>query len=183
VDTTVAGFALVVVSPVCLLIAAAIAVEGGGSVIFTQMRVGKGGRLFAILKFRTMAPGAAHAAPPRATLRQQRDDPRCTHVGRLLRRSHLDELPQLYNVLVGDMTLVGPRPLVPAENAIVARAWAERCNERPGITGAWQVRRSEQTTVAELIRLDQAYLAHRSGWRDLAVVARTLLCIARGSGR
>jgi exopolysaccharide production protein ExoY len=130
-----------------------------------------------------MVIGCAEAVDRDAPLAQHRDDPRCTSVGRVLRRTHLDELPQLLNVLVGDMTLVGPRPLVPAEDVIVSRAWAQRRAEQPGLTGAWQVLRSEQRTVAELVALDQAYLAQRSTWRDLVVLARTLGCIARGAGR
>jgi lipopolysaccharide/colanic/teichoic acid biosynthesis glycosyltransferase len=115
-----------------------------------------------------MARGATNEGlPVRATLVQPRQDPRCTRVGRVLRRFHLDELPQLYNVLAGDMAPIGPRPLVPVEDAIISRVWAERSNELPGITGAWQVGRSEQTTVAELIQLDRAHLAHRSARRDL----------------
>ena len=81
------------------------------------------------------------------------------------------------------MTLVGPRPLVPEEDEIVSRAWAQRRNERPGLTGEWQVRRSPETTVQELIVLDQRYLARRSPWRELSVLARTVGCVARGRGR
>jgi lipopolysaccharide/colanic/teichoic acid biosynthesis glycosyltransferase len=183
VDLGVAVVALVALAPLCALIAAAIVLEGGGGPMFTQARVGRGGRLFSILKFRTMVGGCAESVDRDAPLSQRRDDPRCTRVGRVLRRTHLDELPQLLNVLVGDMTLVGPRPLVPAEDVIVNRAWAQRRAEQPGLTGAWQVLRSEQRTVAELVALDRAYLAQRSAWRDLVVLVRTLGCIARGAGR
>jgi lipopolysaccharide/colanic/teichoic acid biosynthesis glycosyltransferase len=183
VDLLLAALVLVMVTPACLLIAAAILVEDGGAVMFTQMRVGRGGQRFRILKFRTMAPDMFRHTASGSPLRQRRDDPRCTRVGRFLRRSHLDELPQLVNVILGDMTLVGPRPLVPEEDEIVSRAWAQRRNERPGLTGEWQVLRSRETTVEELIVLDQRYLARRSPWRELSVLARTVGCVARGRGR
>jgi len=181
-DAILASTALVVLAPLCLVIATAILLEGGGPVVFTQTRVGRGGRCFRILKFRTMR-AAGGGRPGDAPLRQRRDDPRCTHVGRLLRRFHLDELPQLVNVMAGDMTLIGPRPLIPEEDAIVAEAWASRHDAIPGLTGEWQVRRSAQTDVAELISLDRGYLAARSLRRDLSVVARTIACVARGAGR
>ena len=119
VDVLIGALLVAIVAPVCLLIAAAILVEDGGAVIFTQTRVGRGGRPFRILKFRTMAPDTVRKAASGSPLRQRGDDPRCTRVGRCLRRSHLDELPQLVNVILGDMTLVGPRPLVPEEDEIV----------------------------------------------------------------
>lgn len=183
VDVLVAALVLAIVAPAFILIAAAILLEDGGGVVFTQTRVGRGGRPFRLLKFRTMAPEMVGHAPSGSPLRQRRDDPRCTRVGRCLRRSHLDELPQLVNIILGDMTLVGPRPLVPEEDEIVSRAWAQRRNERPGLTGEWQVLRSPDTTVEELIFLDQRYLARRSPWREISVLARTVSCVARGRGR
>jgi lipopolysaccharide/colanic/teichoic acid biosynthesis glycosyltransferase len=183
VDLMLASVVLAIVAPACLLIAAAILLEDGGAVIFTQTRVGRGGRPFRILKFRTMAPDTIRHPPLGSPLRQRRDDHRYTRVGRCLRRCHLDELPQLVNVILGDMTLVGPRPLIPEEDAIVTRAWAQRRDERPGLTGEWQVLRSPERTVAELIFLDQRYLARRSPWRELSVLARTVGCVARGRGR
>jgi lipopolysaccharide/colanic/teichoic acid biosynthesis glycosyltransferase len=183
IDVTFASIALAVLLPVCALIAMAIMFEGaGGGVVFSQTRIGRGGRCFHILKFRTMRPTTLPVANP-APLLQSRNDPRCTHVGRILRRSHLDELPQLVNVIAGDMALVGPRPLIPEEDALVAQAWPGRRNYLPGITGSWQVLRSEQTTVDELIRLEQAYLATRSLRVDATVLARTVCCMARRSGR
>jgi lipopolysaccharide/colanic/teichoic acid biosynthesis glycosyltransferase len=182
-DFALAAIGLAVLFPVCLLIATAIMLEGGGGgVVFSQTRVGRGGRRFRILKFRTMRP-ATLPSVSHEPLRQRRDDRRCTHVGRFLRHSHLDELPQLLNVIVGDMALVGPRPLVPEEDALVTSAWPGRHDHLPGITGSWQVLRSERTTVEELIRLDRAYLAGRSLRCDATVLARTVCCVARRSGR
>ena len=181
-DAIVASIVLVLLAPLCLAIAAAILLEGGGGVVFTQTRVGRGGRRFRILKFRTMRP-AGGGRPGDVPLRQRRGDPRCTRVGRVLRRTHLDELPQLVNILGGDMTLIGPRPLIPEEDAIVSEAWAGRHDAVPGLTGEWQVRRSERTDVDELIRVDRGYLAARSLRRDLSVLAHTVVCVARGAGR
>jgi lipopolysaccharide/colanic/teichoic acid biosynthesis glycosyltransferase len=181
-DAVVATIALVVLGPLCLAIAAAILLEGGGGVVFTQTRVGRGSRRFRILKFRTMRPTGG-GRPGDVPLRQHRDDPRCTRVRRLLRRTHLDELPQLVNIVVDDMTLIGPRPLIPEEDAIVSKAWSERHDTVPGLTGEWQVMRSAQTDVDELIRFDRGYLAARSLRRDLFVLARTVVCVARGTGR
>jgi lipopolysaccharide/colanic/teichoic acid biosynthesis glycosyltransferase len=183
IDLMLAVLGLAVLAPGCMLIAVAILLEDRRAVIFAQTRVGRGGRPFRILKFRTMALTGAECTASDPPLRQRRDDPRCTRVGRFLRPSHLDELPQLVNVIMGDMTLVGPRPLIPEEDAIVGRAWAQRRDERPGLTGEWQVRRSGESTVEELIRLDQRYLARPSPWRELSVLARTLGCVARRSGR
>ena len=182
VDVIVAVTALFVLAPICLAIAAAIALEGGGGVVFRQTRVGKDGRRFRIVKFRTMRAGGtarAHDVP----LRQRRDDPRCTRIGRALRQAHLDELPQLVNVLAGDMTLIGPRPLIPEEDALVNQVWRERHHALPGITGAWQVSRSPETDVDELVRLDRDYLAARSLRSDVTVLVRTLGCVARRTGR
>lgn len=182
VDVLVATVMLLVLAPLVLLIAGTIALESRGGVVFTQERVGRGGRRFRILKFRTMrasSDGRAGAVP----LRQHRDDPRCTRVGRMLRRMHLDELPQLANVLAGDMTLIGPRPLIPEEDAIVSAVWSERHDETPGITGGWQVLRSAETDVDELVRLDRAYLAARSLRTDVAVLVRTVACVTGRTGR
>jgi lipopolysaccharide/colanic/teichoic acid biosynthesis glycosyltransferase len=181
-DAIAASISLVLVAPLCLVIAAAILLEGGGGVVFTQTRVGRGGRRFRILKFRTMRPSGG-GRPGDVPLRQRRDDPRCTRLGRVLRRTHLDELPQLINVLLGDMTLIGPRPLIPEDDAIVSKAWSGRHDAVPGLTGEWQVMRSARTDVDELIRFDRGYLAARSVRRDLRVLVRTVVCVARGRGR
>jgi lipopolysaccharide/colanic/teichoic acid biosynthesis glycosyltransferase len=110
-------------------------------------------------------------------------DPRVFPLGAWLRRVKIDELPQLVNVLLGQMSIVGPRPLVPDEDALITRSWKERHDHRPGLTGSWQLWRSRQTTVDELICLDQGYLAHWTPWRDVRLVASTARCVVRRSGR
>jgi lipopolysaccharide/colanic/teichoic acid biosynthesis glycosyltransferase len=166
-----AAGALVVLLPLLAVIAVAILLEDRGPVLFVQSRIGRDGRTFPMVKFRTMSGAAAPAAG--APLVQRPDDPRTTRVGRVLRGRHLDELPQLLSVVAGHMSLVGPRPLVPGEDALVAARWVARHDHRPGLTGLWQLHRSPQTTVDELIRLDQRYLAQRSAWHDLRLIAST----------
>jgi lipopolysaccharide/colanic/teichoic acid biosynthesis glycosyltransferase len=172
VQALIAAAALLLLSPLLAIIALAIVLEDGGAVFFIQRRIGHHGRSFSIVKFRTMraVTGSPVATEP---LLQLADDPRSSGVGRVLRRSHLDELPQLVNVLLGHMSLVGPRPLVPAEDALVTQEWSARHEHRPGLTGAWQLHRSPQSSVAELIGLDQGYLAEWSLWRDLRLITIT----------
>ena len=180
-EVVVAAAGLLVLSPLLLVIALAIFTQDGGSVLFVQRRVGRHGRTFPILKFRSML-AAEGTAGPAEDLRQPIDDVRLTPIGRVLRRSHLDELPQLLNVILGHMSLVGPRPLVPEHDALVTLAWAERHLHRPGMTGAWQVYRSSARSVEELVALDRAYLAQWSPGRDLQLMATTMRCVLKRSG-
>jgi lipopolysaccharide/colanic/teichoic acid biosynthesis glycosyltransferase len=181
-DVLAATFALLALAPLMACIAVAIVLDDRGSVLFTQWRIGQHGRPFRILKFRTMSPRGGFGVRTKP-LWQLDDHPAVTRVGRWLRRSHLDELPQLVNVLRGQMSIVGPRPLVPDEDALIARSWKERHEHRPGLTGSWQLWRSRQTTVDELICLDQGYLSNWTPWRDLRLVASTARCVVRRSGR
>lgn len=183
VEALAATAALLVLAPLLVLIGLAILIDGRGSVLFVQRRIGRYGRPFPILKFRTMSASGCLPAIAAQPLCQLEDHPRLTRVGRALRRSHLDELPQLLNVVAGHMSLVGPRPLVPEEDALVTRVWHERHEHRPGLTGAWQVYRSPRTTVDELIGLDRGYLANWSPWRDVRLVTSTARCVLRRSGR
>jgi lipopolysaccharide/colanic/teichoic acid biosynthesis glycosyltransferase len=181
-EAVAAAGGIVVLSPLLLVIALAVFAEDRGRVLFAQRRIYRHGRPFTILKFRSML-AAAEPAARTEPLQQPLDDARMTRVGRVLRRSHLDELPQLINVVLGQMSLVGPRPLVPDDDALVTSRWSERHLHRPGLTGAWQVHRSPERSVDELVTLDQAYLAHWSPWLDLRLIATTLVCVLRRSGR
>jgi lipopolysaccharide/colanic/teichoic acid biosynthesis glycosyltransferase len=182
-EVAVASALLVVVAPLCAAIAVAIFIDGGGSVFFAQPRIGRYGRPFRILKFRTMTPAAGTARVSATPFDQLPDHPRLTRVGRVLRRTHLDELPQLLNVIAGKMSLVGPRPLVPEEDGLVTRIWRERHEHRPGLTGVWQLQRSSPRTVDELISLDRGYIANWSPWQDLVIVACTARHVLRRRGR
>jgi lipopolysaccharide/colanic/teichoic acid biosynthesis glycosyltransferase len=180
-EAAIAAAALLALSPLLLLIALAVVVEDGGGPVFRQWRIGQHGRPFRILKFRTMSRRIATHAPGPPLL-QDVHDPRLTRLGRLLRRTHLDELPQLLNVLRGDMGLIGPRPLIPSEDAQVTRLWAERHRYRPGLTGAWQVYRSYPTSVQELVRLDSACIGERSLQRDIWLLMATARCVLARTG-
>jgi exopolysaccharide biosynthesis polyprenyl glycosylphosphotransferase len=174
------GVALVLTAPLVLLIALAIKLDSRGPVLFRQQRVGKGGRRFGLVKFRTMVPDAeqrreelvAQSSDPH-WLKVERD-PRITRVGRLLRMTSADELPQLWNVLRGEMSLVGPRPLIESEDQLV-EGWARgRLDLTPGITGYWQVLGRTIIPFAEMVKLDYLYVTNWSLWTDIRLILRTL---------
>ncbi|HEX8159979.1 MAG TPA: sugar transferase [Solirubrobacteraceae bacterium] len=180
-DLVVAGAGLMVASPFLAATAIAIKLDSSGSVLFRQKRVGSDGDVFEILKFRTMV---ADAEARKEELRQDadsgglfkmRDDPRITRVGRLLRRSSLDELPQLLNVLQGAMSLVGPRALVVDEDQRLA-GWQRRRLQllKPGMTGPWQILESGRITLYEMAKIDYLYVANWSMWNDVKLLIRTV---------
>jgi exopolysaccharide biosynthesis polyprenyl glycosylphosphotransferase len=192
-DLGVSAFALVVLGPVLALIAAGVKADSAGSAFFRQERMGSGGRTFRIWKFRTMVTGAddrkhevehlnMHATPAGdARMFKIPNDPRTTRVGRYLRRYSLDELPQLLNVLVGDMSLVGPRPLILSEDQFVA-GWARRrLDLKPGITGPWQVLGRSGIPFDEMVNLDYLYVTGWSFWGDLELMIRTVPVFARSA--
>jgi lipopolysaccharide/colanic/teichoic acid biosynthesis glycosyltransferase len=170
VDIVLAAIALLLLGPVLLLTAAAVAIDGGFPVLFRQVRVGRGGRPFGMLKFRSMVRNAAAIGP----FNTSANDPRITRVGRFIRRTSLDELPQLLNVLAGDMSLVGPRPDLPLQRSLYSDAdWALRCSVRPGITGLAQVELRSEGTEDQRRALDLRYVREHSVIMDLAIMART----------
>ena len=188
-DVVVGAAGLVVLSPPLTLIAIAIKVDSRGPVLFRQARIGRGGRLFQVHKFRTMTEDAEERKAGLAHLNRHADgkmfkivrDPRVTRIGRFLRQTCLDELPQLWNVLRGDMSLVGPRPLIPQEARLV-RNWGEhRLALKPGITGLWQVLGSSSIAFEEMIHLDYLYVTTWSPWGDLRLILRTLPVVVRGA--
>jgi lipopolysaccharide/colanic/teichoic acid biosynthesis glycosyltransferase len=171
IDVAVSVLALLLLSPVLLAVAAAIAFESGLPVVFRQQRVGRGGAPFGINKFRSMVKDAATIGPYSTAS----GDPRITRVGRFIRRTSLDELPQLLNVLKGEMSLVGPRPDVPAQEALYAPAdWRERCSVRPGITGLAQAQLRSAATPQQRLALDLRYVREHDLWLDLRIAAWTL---------
>lgn len=170
-DIVLSLLALVALSPVLLMAALAIALESGAPVILRQTRMGLEGREFGMFKFRSMVKNAAQMGPYFTTS----NDPRITRVGRFLRRTSIDELPQLINVLKGDMSLVGPRPDVPAQRRLYTDAqWAQRCSVRPGITGLAQVVQRSQGTQEQRLALDLQYAHAASTWLDVKIMWRTL---------
>ncbi len=171
--------------PVAAAIAVAVKANSPGPVLFAQHRYTRGGRRFVLLKFRTMqaaAPADPVADPAWSFAHKLRRDPRVTPVGRWLRRSSLDELPQLWNVLLGEMTLVGPRPLPVAERGVYGRAFARYCRVKPGLTGLWQVSGRSDLPYAAKARLDTRYVRNRSWRLDAWILLRTLRAVVTGRG-
>jgi exopolysaccharide biosynthesis polyprenyl glycosylphosphotransferase len=179
-DVTAAGLGLLILAPLMIGLSLAIRLGSSGPVLFRQPRIGRKGEEFWMLKFRTMHDGAdaqKHTLRHRnetAGLFKIADDPRVTRVGRLLRRTSLDELPQLINVLRGDMSLVGPRPLVPDEDAQIEGWQRRRLLVRPGMTGLWQIFGSSRIPMNEMVKIDYFYGANWSLWGDLKILMRTV---------
>ncbi len=170
-DVLLSLVALVMLSPVLAATAVAIAAESGWPVLFRQTRLGLNGQSFGMFKFRSMVKNAAAIGPYFTS----NDDPRITRVGRFIRRTSLDELPQLFNVLTGDMSLVGPRPDVPAQRSLYVDAdWAQRCSVRPGITGLAQAKIRSGGSEGERLALDLRYTREQSLWLDLKILWWTL---------
>ena len=170
-DVLLSLVALVSLSPVLAATAVAIAAESGWPVLFRQTRLGLNGQSFGMFKFRSMVKNAAAIGPYFTS----NDDPRITRVGRFIRRTSLDELPQLFNVLTGDMSLVGPRPDVPAQRSLYVDAdWAQRCSVRPGITGLAQAKIRSGGSEGERLALDLRYTREQSLWLDLKILWWTL---------
>ena len=170
-DVVLSLLATVTLAPLLLMTALAIAAEDGLPVVFRQTRLGRGGQEFGMFKFRSMVKNASALGPYFTAS----DDPRITRVGRFIRRSSIDELPQLLNVLIGDMSLVGPRPDVPVQRALYTDAdWAQRCSVRPGITGLAQAMIRSGGTDGERLALDLQYTRESTIWLDLKIMWRTL---------
>ncbi len=194
VDIAVALLALLAFAPLLVLVALAVRLTSPGPVLFAHKRVGRGGRIFACFKFRTMViddDARLHlllANDPAALAEWQKDhklrnDPRITRVGNFLRRSSLDELPQLFNVLRGSMSLVGPRPIVAGEVARYGNRFGDYCKVRPGITGLWQVNGRSNTSYRQRVAMDVLYVRRRSLALNGMIIAKTLpaVMLQRGS--
>lgn len=188
-DRLVALVSLAVLAPLLVAIALVIRVSSRGPVIFRQVRVGLGGRPFTVWKFRTMVRDAESCLSSLMHLNEQdgvlfkiRNDPRVTPVGRVLRRWSLDELPQLWNVLRGDMSLVGPRPPIPSEVARYDDRVQRRLLVKPGMTGLWQVSGRAELLWEEAVRLDLHYVEHWSLSMDAVILGRTCMAVVRQRG-
>lgn len=186
-DCALAGVGLVLSAPLWALVAISIKVEDGGPVLFRQARVGLGGRVFDALKFRSMVADAeARTGPVQAT----EHDPRVTRVGRFLRSTAMDELPQLWNIFAGDMSFVGPRPLRPGEVEVRGdgrlvpldqiRGYAARHSVRPGLTGLTQVYAPRDISRTSKFRLDRVYLKRAGFWLDVKLILLSFWITGRG---
>jgi exopolysaccharide biosynthesis polyprenyl glycosylphosphotransferase len=188
-DVSLAALLLVLLAPVFLAVAAWIKADTGGPVFFRQVRVGRGGETFPMYKFRTMHVDAERR---RQNMQEQnefsgvlfkmRQDPRVTRAGRLLRRHSLDELPQLINVLRGEMSLVGPRPPLPSEVEQYPHDMRRRLVVKPGMTGLWQVSGRSDLSWEDSVRLDLRYVENWSLTVDLVILMRTAMVVMRGAG-
>jgi lipopolysaccharide/colanic/teichoic acid biosynthesis glycosyltransferase len=179
VDVAVSGLVLLLTSPLLAVAIIAIRLESAGHPIYRQRRIGLDGRPFDVLKLRTMVDGAEHIG---AGLAVNENDSRITRVGAFLRRTSLDELPNLLNVLRGDMSLIGPRPTLPVQVEQYTDRQRGRLQVKPGITGWAQVNGRTSLPWSERIELDLFYIAHRSLLLDLRILRRTVAIVLGGSG-
>jgi exopolysaccharide biosynthesis polyprenyl glycosylphosphotransferase len=190
-DLAVASAALLFMLPLLAAVAVAIKLDSRGPVLFRQQRAGRRGDVFGLFKFRSMYTDAEERKPELSAVNDLSDgvmfkihaDPRVTRVGRFLRRYSLDELPQLWNVVRGEMSLVGPRPLILPETDALAEAWhLRRLELRPGLTGPWQINGRSQTPFHEMVRFDYQYVAGWSLARDVEILLATLPAVLSGRG-
>lgn len=188
-DLVVSLLVGVLLLPLWLVIALAVKLESRGPVLYVDRRVGVGEREFGMLKFRTMVAGAAAQQPELETLNEAegalfkiRDDPRVTRVGRVLRRLSLDEIPQVLNVLRGQMSLVGPRPLPLRDYELLEDWHRARYAVLPGMTGLWQISGRSGLAFDDLVRLDFTYIENWSIWLDITIIARTIPAVLTGRG-
>lgn len=200
-DVVIASVAVVLLFPVWLIVSVLIRLDSKGPILFRQERVGMDGRVFLCYKFRTMSFDADESIHREAYQKniggdltanagddnepvfgKVKDDPRVTKLGRMLRRSSVDELPQLFNVLKGDMSIVGPRPPIPYEVEDYDLWHRKRLDMKPGITGLWQVSGRSRLPFEEMVRIDLFYIENWSVWLDLKIIALTLPAILRGDG-
>ncbi len=192
-DRVAAGLGLLLLLPILLMVGVLIYARDPGPVLYAHKRIGRHGRVFKCLKFRTMVLDsdsvlARHlaenpeAAKEWAATRKLRADPRVTRIGAKLRKSSLDELPQLLNVLKGEMSLVGPRPIVLEEARHYGEVLAAYLAVRPGVTGLWQISGRSDTSYAERVDLDRSYVRGRNMMLDLWILARTVMVVLKGRG-
>jgi exopolysaccharide biosynthesis polyprenyl glycosylphosphotransferase len=188
-DMAIASLVLIVTSPILALISLAIKVDSDGPIFLRQIRVGRNGQEFVCYKFRSMVKDAEKLkaqlmtqAGANGPLFKLKDDPRITRVGRVLRRTSLDEIPQFFNVLLGEMSVVGPRPQVPSEVEEYEDWHFQRLQVTPGLTGLWQVNGRSDLSFDEMVKLDLYYAENWSPWLDIKLVLRTIPAVLFGRG-
>ena len=189
-DILLAVFAIVAGSPVFLITAFLVKVTSPGPIIFSQIRVGRYGRHFKFYKFRSMYIDAEarkaellkHNESGDGVIFKMKKDPRITPVGRFIRKFSIDELPQLFNVILGDMSLVGPRPPLPSEVRTYTLEERKRLNITPGITCLWQVSGRSELPFSKQIALDKEYISSHSAWKDFQILLKTVPAILTGKG-
>ena len=190
IDIVGSGLGMIVLSPLFIAIALAVKLTSKGPVFFCQTRVGRYGRHFRFWKFRSMRTDAEALKAQLqdknessdGVIFKMKDDPRITKVGRFIRRASMDELPQLWNVFIGDMSLVGPRPPVPSEVAQYTLEDRKRLDVIPGITCLWQIKGRSEIPFHEQVRLDKEYILAPSVWKDIGILLKTIPAIIGGKG-
>jgi exopolysaccharide biosynthesis polyprenyl glycosylphosphotransferase len=189
IDIVLSSLILIVISPLLLAVAIAVKLDSRGPVFYTSERIGKKGRVFSCTKFRTMVFDAEqrradvmHMNEREGVLFKISNDPRITRLGRILRKYSIDELPQFYNVVRGDMSIVGPRPPLASEVREYKLSNLRRLDVTPGITGLWQVQARQDPSFDSYISLDVAYIENWSIWLDLKIILRTIGVVLAGTG-
>jgi exopolysaccharide biosynthesis polyprenyl glycosylphosphotransferase len=189
IDVILSGLSLALLSPLMLIIAVLVKLESPGPAVFRQTRIGRGGRKFTVYKFRTMREGAEQEQDALRDLNEAqgalfkiREDPRCTALGKFLRRRSLDELPQLYNVLRGEMSIVGPRPQLAGEVEQYQPWHKKRLETWPGLTGLWQVSGRSDLSFDDMVLLDIYYVENWSLLLDLRIALKTIPTLILGTG-
>lgn len=192
-DVMLVTAALIAFSPIFVLVAILVKLSDGGPIFYGHMRVGRGQRMFPCLKFRTMVPNSAEVLEKHLAFdpvareewlesRKLKNDPRITPVGKVLRRSSLDELPQLLNILRGDMSIVGPRPVVVDEIKKYGSDAIYYIQARPGLTGPWQVSGRNDVSYESRVAFDRNYVENWSIWTDVAIIAKTVPAVLTARG-
>lgn len=189
VDVLVASALLIIFAPVMLAVGLLVALTSPGPVLFRQKRLGRHNKMFHCFKFRSMVINAEEILARNAELRAEfsesfklKNDPRVTPIGEFLRKSSLDELPQLFNVLRGDMTLIGPRPIVPTELEMYGMSSGKLLSVTPGLSGLWQASGRSETTYDERVAMDMDYIDRRSMLLDFTLIAKTAVAVFRRRG-
>ena len=189
-DISFSMLALVFICPVLLLIAIIVKLDSEGPVLYVSERIGRNGRRFRFLKFRTMVKDAdslrgalLHLNERRGNLFKMSNDPRVTRMGRILRRYSLDELPQFFSVLTGQMSVVGPRPCLTSEYARYTKEQRRRVEAVPGITGLWQVMARKNPSAEAYFALDTYYVENWSLWLDVKILMKTIAVVFSGTGQ
>lgn len=190
IDITASMAGLLILSPLFLFTAVCIYIEDPGSIFYSQIRVGKNGRHFKFYKFRSMVNNADKMKDQLLEMNESKDgvifkmknDPRITKTGRIIRKFSIDELPQLFNVLIGDMSLVGPRPAVPREVVEYTLEERKRLHVIPGITGIWQISGRSDIPFKEQVQLDLQYIGSQSIWKDIIILLKTIPAVITGKG-
>ena len=184
IDIIGAGSGLLLLSPVIAIVACAVKFTSKGPIFFSQKRVGKNGKIFEIYKFRSMVVNAeefkeklAHQNEMSGPMFKMKDDPRVTNVGKFIRKTSLDELPQLWNVLKGDMSLVGPRPSLPKEVKQFEEWMYKRLTVKPGLTCYWQVSGRNNIDFEDWMKLDISYVEDRNLWIDIKLIFKTVFVL------